>query len=255
MNTKKVNKKKIASIALATTMISTLMIGSFAYFTDRADTRASATAGTVDIELNADALANAMKDNDGKDIFNPGDMREINYELSNKGNKSIDVRETIILTSSVAMDKEAAQAEYEIYKAEDVELIEGKGYSPVDGSNPLSVRSISDDGTQITYTVDEYILNGYDKDGDDTKREIENGVTATNNSGAYVLLFKGTAGNEFQNSTVTLDILAEAKQHRNTANVDWTELASESISFGGADTNVVPEYITPAVEENTNENN
>ena len=255
MNTKKVNKKKIASIALATTMISTLMIGSFAYFTDRADTRASATAGTVNIELNADTLANAMKDNDGKDIFNPGDMREINYELSNKGNKSIDVRETIILTSSVAMDKEAAQAEYEIYKAEDVKLIEGKGYFPVDGSTPLSVRSISDDGTQITYTVDEYVLNGYDKDGDDTKREIENGVTTTNNSGAYVLVFKSAAGNEFQNSTVTLDILAEAKQHRNTANVDWTELASESISFGGADTNVVPEYITPAVEENTNENN
>lgn len=246
---KKVNKKKVLSIVLAVTMLGTLMIGSFAYFTDRADIKASATAGTVSIELDADTLAEAMKDVDGKDIFNPGDQRVVNYKLSNKGNKSIDVREQIILTSSVAMDKTAAQAEYELYKAADVELVEGKGYAPKAGATPLEVRTISDDGTQITYAVPEYVLNGWDKDGDDTKREIESGVDATENAGAYVLVFKGAAGNEFQNSAVTLNILAEAKQHRNTANVTWAELASESITFGGAATDVVPEYVAPAVVE------
>lgn len=235
------NKRRVASLALAGVMGASLLVGSLAYFTDRADTNASATAGTVAIEMDAATLAASMKDADGKDIFNPGDMREVNYVLTNTGNKSIDVKETIILTSSVAMDKTAAQAEYELYKAADVELVAGKGYAPKAGAQPLEVRSISDDGLQITYAVPQYTLNGNASFGDDN-REIETGIDTDTNAGAYVLVFKGASSNAFQGSTVKLEILAEAKQHRNTSafDADWSELQSESVTFGGSDVAVVP---------------
>lgn len=236
------SKRRTMSVVLAGTMILTLAVGSLAYFTDRADTSATATAGTVGITLDAATLEASMKDADGKDIFNPGDSRVVNYSLTNTGNKSIDVKETIILTSSVAMDKAAAQAEYELYKASDVEEVAGKGWAPKDGAEPLAVRSISDDGTQIVYNVPQYTLNGSATFADE-EREIEDGIDTDTNAGNYVLVFKGASDNSFQDSTVTLEILAEAKQHRNTSafDADWSELQGETITFGGADVNVVPE--------------
>lgn len=238
--TKTNSKKKFLSLALVLAIGATLLVGTTAYFTDRVNTNATATAGTVTLELDASTLETAMKDADGKDILNPGDQRVINYGLKNTGNKSVDVREKIVLTSSVPMDKVSEQAEFEIYKATDVKLVPGRGYAPNEGAKPLAVRSISEDGKQITYNIPEYVLNGNATLGDD-KREIEDGVTTDSNNGAYVLIFKGAASNQFQGATVTIDILAEAKQHRNTDASLWTEIATESVTFGGVDVSVVPE--------------
>ena len=239
-NVKSHDKKRLASLGLALAIGAPLLVGTTAYFTDRVATSASGTAGTVALELAADTLATSMLDADGKDILNPGDQRVINYELTNTGNKSVDVREKIVLTSSVPMDTIADQAEFEIYNAADVKFVDGRGYMPNDGASPLEVRSISDDGLQITYDVPEYVLNGNEDFGDEN-REIEAGISVDSNSGNYVLVFKGAAGNDFQGATVTIDILAEAKQHRNTDESVWAEIASESVTFGGVDVAVVPE--------------
>lgn len=238
--TKTNSKKRMMSLALVLAIGATLLVGTTAYFTDRVSTNATATAGTVTLELDASTLETAMKDADGKDILNPGDQRVINYGLTNTGNKSVDVREKIVLTSSVAMDKAAAQAEFEIYNAADVEFVDGRGYQPKDGASPLAVRSISDNGLQITYDIPEYVLNGNEDFGDDA-REIEDGVTTDSNDGAYILVFKGASSNDFQGASVTIDILAEAKQHRNTDESLWAEIATESVTFGGVDVAVVPE--------------
>ena len=54
----------------------------------------------------------------------------------------------------------------------------------------------------------------------------------------FVLVFKGNSANKFQNSTVTIDVLAEAKQHRNTA-AGWDIVAQETYSLAGEDVSAV----------------
>ena len=225
------NLKGFICMALALVMV---LGSSFAYFTDRADTSASGTAGTVGVDLTSDIN---LLDEDGKDILNPGDLRDGSFGVENTGNKSIDVRTTIVLTSSVAMDKTAAQAEYELYLKDDVEFVEGKGWMPKDGAQPLEVRSISEDGKTITYNLPDYILNGNEDFGDD-KREIEDGITTDSHDNDFVLIFKAGSSNDFQDSTVQLDVLVEAKQHRNTG-AGWDIVAQESYTFGSINQDAV----------------
>ena len=211
--------------------------GSFAYFTDYADTSASGTAGTVDITLDATGIV--LTDELGQDILNPGDMRAVSYSVTNDGNKSIDVRTTITVTSSVAMNKEADQAEFEIYKLADVELVEGEGYKPVEGAMPLAVKSISEDGKVITYKPADIILNGT---GDIRETEADVLTSGTNVTVSeagdsvafdYVLVFKGEASNDFQAATVSIDLLVEAKQHRNTG-AGWELVAEDGYTVDAA---------------------
>ena len=112
---KKISNKKIGAVC-GIAALAVVAGASFAYFTDRADTTASGTAGTVGIDLASDIN---LLDADGQNILNPGDMRDGSFSITNTGNKSIDVRTTVVLTSSVAMDKTADQAEYELYAASD----------------------------------------------------------------------------------------------------------------------------------------
>ena len=100
----------------------------------------------------------------------------------------------------------------------------------------MAARSVSTDKKSITYTIPEFILNGTGTDA-----ETETGAVGVSKSSAYVLVFKNTAGNAFQGISVTLDYMAQAKQHRNTNNATWSTVMSESITFAGNSTPAVPE--------------
>ena len=220
--------KSIVAIILATIMVFGC---SFAYFSDYAATSTTGTAGTVAVSL--DSGVNLL-DANGKDILNPGDMRDSGFVITNEGNKSIDVRTTVALT---ALDRdgnainftgdETTQSEYDLYLKDDVELIEGYGYAPKAGKSPLAVKSI--DGNKIIYTIPEYSLNG-NSDKYDEVETIE-GLDAFSNANDFVLVFKGGAGNEWQASKIQLDILVEAKQHENTS-AGWDIVAQESVVTG-----------------------
>lgn len=225
-SSKKNTKKAVAVGSLAGMMALT---GSLAYFTDRVETDASATAGTVDLVLASDwqDIAN----------FNPGDKADLDYEISNDGNKSVDVRERIVVKSSVAMNT-ADQAEFEVYKAADVEQNANGAYVPKDGAEPVTTdanRIVSADDTSITYEIAQYTLNGTGANA-----EEEDGITATSHASDYVLVFKGDSSNAFQGANVTVDLVAEAKQHRNTGDDTWDLISTDSITAGGAAINVVP---------------
>ena len=227
------NLKGFICMVLAVVMI----FGStFAYFTDRAGTNSKGTAGTVGIDLTSDIN---LLDADGKDILNPGDLRDSSFGVENTGNKSIDVRTTIVLTSSVPMTTgENGQAEYELYLRDDVHFVEGEGWKPNDGAQPVQVRSISEDGKTITYNVPDYILNGNEDFGDEN-REIEEGVDTDFHDNDFVLIFAGSqTDNDFQGSTVQIDVLVEAKQHRNTG-AGWEIVAQEAYSNGAINQNAV----------------
>ena len=200
-----------------------------AYFTDRETATATATAGTVDLAL-TEAWADVSN-------FNPGDMADFSYEISNDGNKSVDVRETIVLKSSVAMDA-ATQAEFELYRANDVEQAANGAYVPKNGAQPITEgvnRVVANDNMSIKYIIDEYVLNGTGANA-----EVEDGVDASTHESDYVLVFRDSSSNAFQGAELTVDLLAEAKQHRNTDDNTWATVATDSVTMGGAAVDAVP---------------
>lgn len=234
---KTILNKKFSTVAIVGAIALTL-VGSMAYFTDYATTQANGTAGTVAIAMDSDInLLNA----DGMDILNPGDMRDGSFDITNMGNKSIDVRTTIALT---ALDhegnainftgSETEQSEYDLYLASDVELVEGEGYKPKADAKPLAVKSI--EGNVITYVLPEYSLNG----NSDKHAEVEtiDGVDTFTHANDFVLVFKGETGNEWQASSLKLDVIVEAKQHENTG-AGWDIVAQENMTVGSITKDVV----------------
>ena len=216
-----------------------LVLGaSMAYFTDYAVTSAEGTAGTVAIALDSEIN---LLDANGMDILNPGDQRDGAFTVTNMGNKSIDVRETIALT---ALDREGnpmaftgdaeSQSEFDLYLRSDVEEVPGEGFKPMAGAKPLAVKEIN--GNVITYTLPEYSLNG----NADEYAEVETieGVDAFAKENDFVLVFKGEAGNDWQAAEITVDVIVEAKQHENTG-AGWDIVAQEQVSQGSITKDVV----------------
>lgn len=225
--TKKNTKKAVIAGSLAGAMA---LVGAFAFFTDRVDVSTQATAGTVDLALNANWTDVAN--------FNPGDIADLSYTIQNDGNKSVDVRERIVVKSSVAMNA-ADQAEFEVYRAADVEQDAGGAYVPKYGAEPITNgedRIVSDDNMSIIYEIQQYTLNGTGENA-----ETEDGITETAKDSEYVLVFKDAAKNAFQGADVSVDLVAEAKQHRNTNDDTWSVISTDSVNIGGEALDVVPE--------------
>lgn len=221
--------KKIMALILAIATVAALAVGTIAFFTDRIQAQATATAGTLELALTDIATGDNAK-------MKPGAGCTVDFTLSNLGNKSADVKEVLVLRSPVAMT--AGAEEFDLYLASDVTLAADGKVTVKDGKSPVAARAVSTDRKSITYTIPEFILNGTGGD----EAETEPNVTSNAKSSAYVLVFKGTADNAFQGITVTLDYMAQAKQHRNTDSNTWTTVMSETIKFAGNNSySVVPE--------------
>lgn len=198
------------------------MVGTFAFFTDRETHNASATAGNIDLVFTDVSSKDANKvdgqtntddlvwtDNkitkDG-DIMNPGDKFDMGYKLTNTGSKSIDVRQQLTLTSSVAL---TADAEEYTLKCGNVTI------TPTVSENKLS----------ITYAIPDIILNG-------TIETETDGVAQTEGQDYDLYLdFAKAAANKFMDSTVSVKLDVMAKQHRNTTADDFVTFAQYTTSF------------------------
>ena len=247
-------KKTIITICLALAIVISGIIGSLAYFSDNAIASANGRAGTVAIEL--DSEINWLND-EGMDILNPGDNRCSRFTIYNVGNKAVDVRTTITLT---ALDREGnplnfsetemEQSEFDLYRAKDFEEVEGEGSKPFYeyfeeydewfGTYPIDVKSIN--GNVITYTIPEYSLNG---NINFAERETIDGLSE--NYGhrhiyGHYLIFATWASNEWQDCTITMDILVEAKQHYNTES-GWEIVAQKTVTQGSIAKDAVSEEV------------
>ena len=207
-----------------------------AYFSDRVTSEVDKRiSGTVSLTQTASSIS--LLNNDGQDILDPGDMRSLQFKIENTGNKSADVKTVIKIKSDKAM-KSSGQAELEIYMRNDVEEIPGWGWKPKDGASPISVREMASDGKSITYSIPEYIVSGNEEYGD-SNREIE-GSAPDEHDYPYVLLVNKDIKNAFGNTGISISIVTEAKQHRNTGPADWTTLRKDVITLTGDETSVVP---------------
>lgn len=156
------------AVALILSMVM-LFSGTIAYFSDYGFTEVNGTAGSLRIEID-DSGVNLLNE-DGMDILNPGDMRNLVFSVKNLGNKSADIKTQVKLTSSVPMEN----GEYELYWSNNViNHSTGSGWTVKEGASPLYGRKISDDKTQITYSFEEEIFSG-NHELDEYEAEYEKG--------------------------------------------------------------------------------
>lgn len=219
--------KRTISFVLAILTVVSVTVGSFAWFMDRVDHKSEGTLGSLDLEA---SIETSKTDN-----FKPGEGITVDISLSNKGNKSADVRETIVLETSAPMTN---NIEFELYLAEDVTLKDGAVIAIAPGAQPITFgenRIVSADKKQITYKIPEFVLSGSGTGAE--KEEEANGFRKV---GSYVLVFKSLASNEYQNKTIKLYYEAQAKQHRNSTDDTWTKLQTVEVSFAGKIIQSVP---------------
>lgn len=227
----RVSKKALALVMSVVTVLS-LMVGTLAYFTDRFDASATATAGTLVLDLTDIETTNGTN-------LKPGYGAAFSFTLSNDGNKSADVLETIVVTvmkGQNAMNLNASAPEFSIYPASAVQMDGNNVVTSITGS---ALGTVS--GNKITYAVPQFTLNGGTGTASDEK---EAGVSVSSKESEYVLVFNTNAGNDFQGLTLTLDYEAQAKQHRNTQADNagaWTKVKSETVNFAGSSIKAVPE--------------
>lgn len=174
--------RKRISKGLAIAMVLTLLVGSFAYFTDRVETDAKVTAGTVGI-TEADTWTDNLLNADGErvlDNINPGDSRNLAFSVTNTGNKAVDVRHTIKISvvdkagnaKELSMGADVAGEEmlqFDIFKASDVlktsEENGNAGYDLVEGAKPVFSTVTKNETTQMgverVYDAEKKIVTYY----------------------------------------------------------------------------------------------
>lgn len=234
-------KKKI-SLILAVVCVCALVVGSFAYFTDRYEASADAKTASIkdiiqvtpdpddkDPDKNPDdKLEHVWEENnkDDKDPFvEPGDDKDLSFDLVNIGKGAIDVKETFILTSSVPLsssDLENGLLEFRLYSATSPDT-----YGAAVGQGKIAVEEISADRTQVKYSIPAFTL-----------------APNANKAQTYKLVFDRAAGNKFQGATCKVEFLCEMRQTTDGLAVDkgWDNIQTSptTMKWGGEFVMAVP---------------
>jgi len=230
--TQKTSKK--SSIALLLLLVAFVIIigAALAFFSDSGLVSFSGTAGTVKIEVNGGSAALvgtqfytiegvAKSQALDADNLNPGDYIYIPFEVENLGTKSVKVRAGIgaieildaednplPVTGIFTLYVVPAVAFTEIGTVTGIDTIEDWIAAEILSGSPRFVSAAGLD-TSLSGSEEPDVL-------DASNDPI---TTATLH---YVLYFSKTAGNEYQEASVTFDIDVQAIQYRNTASADWT---------------------------------
>lgn len=231
----KITKKKLTAVIAVMTVV-TLIVGSFAYFTDREEAKATITSGKASdiIKVTPDGTEKGSEDPgssledlweknnpDEKNFIEPGDDVDLGYTLTNIGDGDIDVKETIIITvkdsKGAALNLTANDPDYDPeYRLFQEANPDANG--AIDGVvGPLNVTSIE----QISANQIKYTLTGF---------TLEKGKSVDLD---YVLVMNKYAGNSFQASTCTVDYLVEMRQHVDGIDPDaeWGTMRTAEIKF------------------------
>lgn len=216
-----ITKNKSACL-LAIAGVFVLLMGVFSYFTDREQAKASISTADASeiIKVTPDGTEDGSADpgssledlwnaNNPNKVIKPGDDVDLSYELSNLGRSDIDVKETIILTSSQSLTQ--VDPEYRLFLDAQADQ-----YGAMVGGTVVSSEVISE--YQIKYELAPFKLaKGASKNMD------------------YIMVFNKYAANAFQNSTCTIDYLVEMRQHSEILAADegWQEIQTATITFGG----------------------
>ena len=164
-----------------------------------------------------------VKNEDKEDLIAPGDYRDLSYTLNNKGNSAIDVRETLVLTSTEDMNINSPEFRLFLDATADK-------YGAMVGGTVVSAEAIS--ARSIKYTIAPFVLSGAEETVEGAAKSIDR---------TYIFVFDKYASNAFQADKCTIDYLIEVKQHtKNGPTGGWTEVADVELTLGTETLKVVP---------------
>lgn len=224
-------KKKVVGIVAAACAATMAVAGSLALFTDTASVSGTTKAGNVSIGISSDAslengdFSGQLKNTSDKfttavQNMNPGDSRNLTFDLNNTGDKAIYTNDemTLTVTPNDAYKNETGAAP----NIDSVPIT-------IDGMNLNKDRSTFDavSGKYVlVYTGAETVLSGGSGDGRD---EIVKDHTATSVKRDYTLKFNEAAGNYYQNADIKLDVKVDAVQYANTDGLTGKTITAESV--------------------------
>lgn len=206
MRIEKTNKgnKRNKAVRTGAAVLATVALvgGAFSYFTDYESRDLQAKAGTLTMEL-ADVTTDLTN---GLTIMNPGDSNPFDFTVNNTGEKSMDVKAVIKVTTPIAMTD--ADHEFKITDAGGQEL----------------TGVLSEDKKSITYTIDDVALAGSVE-----KDQTADGSTETSHAYKYKFVLDEDAKNAWQNQQADVKLEVFAKQHRNTTGLgsEWTSIVEK----------------------------
>lgn len=254
------NKKKIAIAGgVSVAAIAALCAGTFAFFSDTSDKVTTATAGIVDITVDQDlALSNPDNINPGdNDPFNPeghrpGTAHDLTFGIANLGNKSIMTRNIITLSvkdqannlldpsvyhllANAQMNADGTVADGQ--SLEDIEVVEVYYAGP----DLVFSKTRPADCQYVRYITTQVALNGADGS---TQRETEdglatgqlaNGATVADDGASvdylYRLMMEHDTQDEYELSTLQIEIESQAMQYRNTSDDTWTTIFTDMLTM------------------------
>lgn len=256
--------KKLKLTLISTTAAAVLLgLGAFALFTDNADTSTKAKGGTVEVDVDQPTLSNGGNINPGDNdetvpetyIPDPDDplyeededgnpipvpvsttSHELKFNVENLGNKSIRTRHTLIIKCA-SPEGEALDASVFSLLVSMGEELEVKSFVLDDGSE-IAPEDL-EDGMFVSAVKYVYTPDIFDGVGPDSEKEENSTVKAvTDDNGTetaqkeYTYLFKMAkeALNEYQGADISIDVIVEALQYRNTVSEDWQLMTSQTVT-------------------------
>lgn len=192
-------------------------VASAAFWTDKISLNQEVSSMTVGIKYDADTLKL-----DNSTPYLPGDSRNFTFKVVNTGDISVDIKPVIKLTASNDMVKGAS--EFIIADTAGNEITDyKKTYYDKDGAK-VADSAISSGGKFRTV---EYELSQEKTLAGSKQKESTKGENETEKQYSYALKMTENTGNDFKNTTASLDVSTYAIQHRNrTAGDDWISIAA-----------------------------
>lgn len=228
-------KKKIIIPILSLAFI--ILIGSaFALFSGNAKSDFIAELGTVEFELknlnltNSDKIAPGNGDNNYFSNSTNKEQDLVTHEFSfvgeNLGTKSVRTHYSILLTAE--NNGHELDAGYMYLTDNNGVELENKSFLDKDGNN---VSENFEDIAAVKYEFDGEIFDGRGKDIlDGGEAEKEKAGIEENDNGdveqkySYQFVLSRDAKNDYQNADISIDVVCEAMQYRNTKNSDFEKI-------------------------------
>jgi len=254
------NKNKIIAIGgISAAALVAVCAGSFAFFSDKADGVATATAGLVDISVDTQLnLTNSTNINPGdNDPDNPeghrdGTAHDLSFGITNDGNKSIMTRNIITLSVDA---KGGTFLDPTVYHLLATDAINASG-TVADSNNRADVEVdavyYGDEAGNFTtdkptnckyvrYITTQVALNGHEGTiGRETEAglatgHLENGATVSDTGDSvdymYRLMMEHQTMDMYEESVLTIKVETQAMQYRNTADGTWDIVFTDMLTL------------------------
>ncbi len=191
---------------------------SAAFWTDMISLNQKVSSMTIGIKYDADNLGL-----DNTTPYLPGDSRDFGFKVINSGDISVDIKPVMVLTASNDMARGAS--EFVITDMGGNEVTEyTKAYYDKDGTRlEETAVTAGEKFREVRYELtDEKTLAG------SMQKESSQGETESEKQYSYALKMSEKTGNDFKNTTASLEVSTYAIQHRNReADDEWISIAAE----------------------------